>query len=156
MSEIPKPPKSKLTLNIREDGGLNETARANRELLAKAYREMAAGDGDAIMRLLDPEVFFTEAPSLPYGCEARGIAEVRKAITGIHAAWRDLRAEILEYLAAGDLVIAYMVITGISEATGREYKGPLAELFRFRNGKVVEWRPLYWDTHEVHGVCGLA
>jgi ketosteroid isomerase-like protein len=155
MSEICKPPKSKLTLSI-PNGGLSETARANRELLAQAYRDMAAADGEAIIRLLDPEVFFTEAPSLPYGFEARGIGEVRKAIAGIHAAWRELRAEILEYLAAGDVVIAYMVITGISEATGREYKGPLAELFRFRNGKVTEWRPLYWDTHEVRAVCGLS
>jgi ketosteroid isomerase-like protein len=116
---------------------------------------MLAGDGEAMIRLLDPEVFFTEAPSLPYGCEARGIAGVRQGIAGIHAAWRELRAEIFEYAAAGDIVIAYMVIDGISEATGRRYQGPLAELFRFRNGKVVEWRPLYWDTHEVRKVCGL-
>lgn len=156
MTEPLRAPKSKLTLSTPESGGLTETARRNRELLAQAYREMLAGDGDALVRLLDPEVFFTEAPSLPYGCEAHGIPEVRQAIAGIHAAWRDLHAEIFEYLAAGDLVIAYMVITGISEATGREYKGPLAELFRFRNGKIIEWRPLYWDTHQVRVVCGLA
>src|SRR5258708_3636913 len=125
MTEPRKPPKSKLTLSIPADGGLTETARQNRGLLAQAYREMLAGDGDALIRLLDPEIFFTEAPSLPYGCAAHGIAEVRQGIAGIHAAWRELKAEIFEYAAAGDIVIAYMVISGISAATGREYTGPL-------------------------------
>ena len=39
-------------------------------------------------------------------------------------------------------MIAYMVFTGVSRASGQTYSGPCAELFRFANGKITEWRPM--------------
>jgi ketosteroid isomerase-like protein len=27
-------------------------------------------------------------------------------------------------------------------------------VFRLRDGKIVEWRPIYWDTHAVREACG--
>jgi ketosteroid isomerase-like protein len=150
------PPSFELSIRLSEDSGLTDTARQNRELLYTAYKNMAAGDGEAIARLLDPEVVFIEAEGLPYGVSASGIEGALQGVAGMFGAWSQLRAEFLEFLAGGDLVIAYLIMTGIARATGQTYSGPTAELFRFRNGKIIEWRPIYWDTHAVRKVCGLA
>jgi len=65
-------------------------------------------------------------------------------------------AEIEEFLCAGDPMIAYMVFTGVSRASGQTYTGPCAELFRFANGKITEWRPIYWDTQAAAAATAAA
>ena len=112
-------------------------------------------DPDALMRLLHPEVIFYEAASLPFGCVEKGPDGCVKGVQGMFSAWSRLGATFTEFTAAGDLVIAYMRLTGTSRNTGKIYDRPNWEMFRFREGKIVEWRPIYWDVHEVRQVCGL-
>jgi ketosteroid isomerase-like protein len=158
MTDAPAPtaPYFQLVLNVPREGGLTDEARRNREILAEAYRATLAGNPNALTELLDPDVKFYEAAGLPYGVEAIGITGALKGVAAMFGAWTHLRCEFQEYLAGGDLVIAYMWMTGTARATGQIYEGPNAELWRFKNGKVIEWRPIYWDTHRVRQVCGLA
>jgi ketosteroid isomerase-like protein len=148
-------PHFELVLSLAPDSGMTETARQNREAILGAYRDTVSGDDQALIRLLDPEVVFLEAKGLPYGVEAKGIQGAIDGVAGMFGAWKTLRAEFFEFAAAGDIVIAYMMLTGVGRATGLTYHGPTAELFRFRRGKIIEWRPIYWDTHRVREVCGL-
>jgi ketosteroid isomerase-like protein len=140
------PPQFELVLNLSPDGGLTETARQNREATIKAYRDLLAGDDQALIKLLDPEVVFLEAKGLPYGVEAKGIQGAIDGVAGMFSAWKTLRAEFFEFTAAGDIVIAYMMLTGVGRATGMTYEGPTAELFRFRRGKIIEWSARFTGT----------
>jgi limonene-1,2-epoxide hydrolase len=52
-------------------------------------------------------------------------------------------------LASRDMVILYEIISFTAKATGESGTLPVCELFRFRDGKVVEWRAFYFDACQV-------
>lgn len=137
----------KLSISLSDKSGLTDEAHANRDLVVKTYLALEAGQEDALVQILDPDILFVEADALPYGGERRGIAATMEGVGEMLAAWRDITVEIEEFVTGGDLVIAYMTFRGISRATGRTYTGPCAEVFRMANGKITEWRPIYWDTN---------
>jgi len=155
MAETFSAPQLELVLNLKEGSGLTDTARKNREILVTAYQAMLAGNENALAEILDPEVCFYEAKGLPYGVEAKGIEGALKGVAGMFSAWSHLYTEFQEFLAGGDIVIAYLWMRATARATGEVYEGPTAEMFRFRDSKIIEWRPIYWDTHRVREVCGL-
>jgi uncharacterized protein len=139
-----------LTFKARE-GALDETAIRNRKIIYDLYAET---NGAGIFDLLADDVVFRQAPSLPYGAELHGIEAAKEGFANVIGAWASLQVEVEELVAAGDLVIAYMMLEGVGKATGKSYSGPTAEVFRMRDGKIIEWRPLYWDTHAVRLACG--
>jgi uncharacterized protein len=132
-----------------------ETAARNRQAVADAYRAMLAGDSTAIFALMAPNVQFHESPSLPYGGTHHGPDGAQAGVAGMFRAWSHLHVEIEEFVAGGNLVIAYIFMRGVARASGELYEGPVAEMFRFSNDQIVEWRPIYWDTHRVRQVCRL-
>ncbi|HKT74970.1 MAG TPA: nuclear transport factor 2 family protein [Steroidobacteraceae bacterium] len=142
-----------LAMSLSASSGLTPEAHSNRDLMVKAYRAIEAGDQGALTALLDPNVRFVEAPSLPYGCDVRGVEATAAGVSGMMAAWSKIRVDVEDFTAAGDLVIAYMRFTGISRKTGKPYSGECAEVFRFRNSRIIEWRPIYWDTHAAREAC---
>jgi ketosteroid isomerase-like protein len=145
-----------LNIELGPDSGITETASHNRALLVAAYEAMVSGnDPEALIRLLDPKVIFYEAASLPFGCIEKGPDGCVKGVQGMFSAWSSLRVTFMEFTAAGDIVIAYMRLAGVSRHTGKTYDQPNWEMFRFCDGRIVEWRPIYWDVHEVRQVCGV-
>lgn len=137
------------------DNPIDDGARANAQLLIDAYKAMENGDEGALLQLLTDDCTFIEASSLPYGGIRKGPQGAMEGVGGMFEAWEHLTVTIEQMLAGGDLVIAYMHLVGTARATGKIYEGPTAELFRFKDGKVVEWRPIYWDTHAVRVACGV-
>jgi len=144
-----------LVISAFADDAHDDRARANRDLIAMAYQEMLVGNNDALFDLLDPSVEFHEAASLPYGVDCKGIDQTKFGVAGMFSLWSKLHIEILEYAYVNDIVIVYLIMTAHSRATGEVYSGNTAELFRMRDGRIIEWRPIYWDTHKVLEVCGL-
>ena len=136
--------------------GATDVAAKNRRAVEDAYRAILKGEPGALFALLADDVQFHEAPSLPYGGSQKGIDGARAGVEGMFSAWSHLRVEIEEIAAGGDIVIAYLWMRAISRSSGDVYEGPTAELFRFKAGKIIEWRPIYWDTHRVRQICGLS
>ena len=60
-----------------------------------------------------------------------------------------MRNEIEAVLAARDIVVLYQTITFTVRSNGNTGSMPIAEMLRFRSGKVVEWRALYFDSNMV-------
>jgi len=131
------------------------TAQRNRKILFDAYAAIQMGDQNALFECCAPDIVFYEAESLPYGGVKHGIDGVREGLLGAFSAWSHVRCDFQEFTAAGDIVIAYMQVALTARTTGEVYKGPTAEMFRFRDGKITEWRVIYWDTHRVRQVFGL-
>ena len=132
-----------------------EIPARNRRLLFDAYTSLLAGDHDALFNLCAPDLTYILPPSLPYGCVKTGVEGARAGVAGAFGAWSRVKCEIQEFVATGDLVIAFMQVALTGRATGEVYEGPTAETFRFRDGRIIEWRVIYWDTHRVRKVCGL-
>lgn len=143
------------TGGVRDDA-LDDTARRNRQSLLDAYRDIEKGDQTAFLALLADDIHFHQAPSLPYPLSTSNREDTLAGFGQVIAAWSKMNVRVEELVAAGDLVIAYMTVSATAAPTGKPYGGPCAELFRFRDGKVVEWRPLYWDTHAVRIAFDLA
>ena len=148
-----RPTKFELVINPSE--GITATTLKNREIIEKAYLKTLNGHDTALWDILHPDVEFYEADSLPYGGHVTGVKAASAAVQRMLDAWSELRVEIFDYMASGDIIIAYLRMTATSRATGKIYEGMTAELFRFNDSKVIEWRVIYWDTHRVRQICGV-
>lgn len=135
-----------LILRYREIPPDEATAARNRAALMRALDALEAGDLDGFWSVFDPDVVFHEAPCLPYGGAHRGLAATQQAFYRMGEAYSHMRAEIEAVLASQDMAILYQTIEFRVRATGAAGALPVTEMFRFRDGKVVEWRAFYFDS----------
>lgn len=125
--------------------GDDEKTERNRETLLSAFDSLAAGDADSFWAIFDPDVVFHEPSSLPYGGAHRGIKATQDAVSRMSGAYGQLRTTFEEILFARDIALAYQTITYRIKGNGNTGTMPVAELYRFKDGKVIEWRALYSD-----------
>jgi ketosteroid isomerase-like protein len=144
-----------LKILVSSDSDIVQTANQNRQTVIRAYESMFTGDFDSWWEMIDPNVHFYEADGLPYACSLHGLEAAKQGVAGMFANWSALDLTLEEFTAAGDLVIIYLKMNATSRTTGKIYNRPGTEFFRFKNGKVIEWCAIYWDTHEVRKICGL-
>lgn len=136
-------------------GTLDESARTCRDIIANAYHAMLQGDQGALGKILHPDIVFREAAGLPYGVEAKGIEGTLQGVAGMFEYWSSVDVDLIEVCGGKDMAIAYMYLRNVARATGKPYEGFVCEVFRFKDGKVIEWHPVYWDTHAAREACGL-
>ncbi len=129
-------------------------SEANRKIVESAYEMLARGDWDSFYALFADDVVMHEAESLPYGGTYVGKDGLKRGIGKMFAAWEDMTYSVEQITAGGDLCFVYLHTSATSPRTGKTYAFPVAELWRFRDGKVVEFRPFYWDTHRAINVFG--
>jgi hypothetical protein len=146
LSEVGEVTDWEVVTTWRTSSGLGATANANRQALTDATLRIVAGDYEAYWALFDPDVRFHEAACLPYGGTHEGLAATQAAYHRIGAIFSALRSEQHEILAAGDYCCLYTTISFTLAANGRSGVMPVAELFQFRNGKIVDWRVHYFDA----------
>ena len=136
-----------MVLQYRERPEDPAVVARNRQTLLDALDALAAGDVAAFWSIFDPEVVFYEAACLPhYGGEHHGLKATQQAFERMASVYSNTRSEFETVLAGGDLAILYQTISFEVAANGNTGALPVAELFRFRAGKVVEWRALYFDA----------
>lgn len=135
-----------IVLDYRDFPAFDETAEANRKLLTDALDNMAAGDADAFWSIFDPDVTFYEASCLPYGGAHKGLEATQRGFGQLCEQFSKMHSEFEAVLASRDIVILYQTIEFEAAKTGKTGALPVAELFRFRDGKVIEWRAHYFDA----------
>jgi ketosteroid isomerase-like protein len=121
----------------------------NRKIFTDAIEAVAAGDFEAFWSIFDTDVVFHEAACLPYGGSHKGIEATIKAYGQIPKLYSKVRAVFEHVLASDDIVILYSMNTMTVRTNGNTFNLPVAELFRFRDGKVIEWRSHYFDSNMV-------
>ena len=95
-----------------------------------------------------------EAPSLPYGGMWRGKEGIARGVGTVFGTFDDFQFQVLGFLAGGDHVAAHLMLSGTGRKTGKHFSMPLLELWRFRDGKVVELRLFYFDSGRVADCFG--
>jgi ketosteroid isomerase-like protein len=133
-------------LAFRDAPGFDETAQANRALLVGALEQIEAGNFEAFWDIYDPDVTFHEASCLPYGGSHRGLEATKRAYAQLAATFSEMKSVMEAVLASRDLCILYQTITFRTAEAGVSASFPVCEVFRFRNGKVIEWRACYFDA----------
>lgn len=126
-----------------------EDTEKNRQNLLDTMNRLVGGEQDALWSLFDPEVVFHEAECLPYGGSHYGLEAARAAHGTIYQYFDSILIDLEQILAAGDIAIAYATMTYRVRKNGRTGKFTLAEVYRFRQGKVIEWRVHYFDASKV-------
>jgi ketosteroid isomerase-like protein len=127
----------------------NEDAERNRENLLVAFDCLVKGDKEPFWALFDPDMSFHEADCLPYGGSHYGLAVSQKAHGQVYELFDQIHIDLEQVMAAGDVAIAYCTMRYRVRKNGRTGEFTLAEVYRFRAGKVIEWRIHYFDAAKV-------
>lgn len=135
-----------IVMRFRDIPVTDAVAEGNRRILIDALKKLIGGDSEGFWAIYDPDVVFHEASCLPYGGEHRGLAATKAAFAQIEETFGAMKSVFEAVLAAEDIVILYQTITFTVRGNGNSGSLPVAELFRFRNGKVIEWRAHYFDA----------
>lgn len=133
------------TLPFLGEPAFDLVAEHNRQLLVDAVIRMEQ-DFEAFWNIFDKDVAFYVSPQMPYGGIYRGREATREAFLKIAARYSRISTTIEAALASRDLCILYQIIDFEVRANKNTGIMPVAEVYRFREGKVIEWRVLYSDA----------
>jgi ketosteroid isomerase-like protein len=114
------------------------------------------GDRERVRAEIDPEVVWDLSRSRsPYMGVYRGFEDYQRLIQEVADGWEDFRWEADEIIDAGDRVVVVSHPTGRGMTSGIEVTGSGANVFSFRNGKIVEF-VLYQSKEEALEAVGLS
>ncbi len=108
------------------------------------YEHTRRGDWDAAAEMLTDDFFVTEAPGLPYEGVFRGRNALRELYIKVMGCMDVTGIDIHQMTVGGDWVVVLLDIVA-RDMDGGELRLPLAEATRFRDGKVCEIKPYYFD-----------
>jgi ketosteroid isomerase-like protein len=126
------------------------TREAMLEIVDKLYGATGVGDFATAESMLTEDFFITEADSLPMAGTYRGRTALRDLFTQVMG-MMDVAG-----LARGETMTGedYAVCQVSFEFTDPKLKpAELLEMFRFRDGKVCEIRPYYFDPAQIIAAC---
>lgn len=126
---------------------MSDQLEANKKLVMEILdADWHAGDPAAVERYYAPD-FRYEDPGAPQITDRDGLAAL---VAATAAAFPDLRLDVHDLVAEGDVVVKRYTFTGTHTgdfagipATGGRVAGTGSELYRIRDGKVVEAVNLY-------------
>ena len=143
---MPDTADQEMVLGYQSGVGVDAQALANRQALIDVFEQLQRGEEQGFWALFDPDASFHEASCLPYGGAHHGIDAIKRAYGEMCSTFSAMRSEFHEVLTGGDYCILYQSIEFTVAANGNQGGFPVAEMFRFRNGKIVEWRANYFDA----------
>lgn len=118
----------------------------NADLARAGYAAFARGDMPAVLALMAPTIVWHEAASLPYGGVYNGPdAVLQNVFMKLGSDWTTFAASPREYILAGDRVVVLGEYSGTNRHTGRSFTSPFAHVWRFDNGRLVEFKQ-FTDT----------
>jgi ketosteroid isomerase-like protein len=126
----------------------------NAESLRAFWELWASGSVD--MSLLDPEVEY-EDTVLPdhVGETYHGHEGVARATERWLDPFESLAIELVRIVGSGDRLVSVHHVRMKARHTGIEFEGPLAYVYRFRDGKIVHFRS-YWEPADALAAAGLS
>ena len=123
-------------------GAAREQERRNVEMVAQMIQSIAAGDFEALQEFMAPGVTLEIAapPEMPWVRRATGPRAVASAVANNFGTVRDQLPQPLALVAQGDTVMLMARETGAVGASGTPYHVLVAQMFRFEDGRLAEFR----------------
>ena len=129
---------------------------ANLDLIRGVYAAFAAGDIEAVLARMAPDIAWHEAENFPYADRSPYLGH-DEIVAGVFARlgseWNGFAAVPDEFLDAGDAIVVLGRYRGACKATGRPLDAQMAHVWRVEDGKAVSFRQ-YVDTLHVARVTG--
>jgi ketosteroid isomerase-like protein len=114
------------------------------------YAATGSGDFDRAETMLTDDFFVTEADALPMGGTYRGKGALRELYSKVMEIMDVAALDVVETTAGKEHAVTILSIRFQDPALA---PARLCELFRFRDGKVCEIRPYYFDPAPIIGAC---
>jgi ketosteroid isomerase-like protein len=124
-----------------------EQGQASKAVLEGMFEAFESGNVEEAFGFVDPEIVITYPPSMPMSGEWRGHEGLASLFEEVQDLWKDRTTTVHEIVAQDDRVIVLLTTEGTVH--GRRIVMPIAETYRIRDGKVVEGRPFFFDTHQI-------
>jgi ketosteroid isomerase-like protein len=122
------------------------------DITKKLYASAVAGNWEEFEACVHADFSIRESSALPFGGSYKGVEGFRKLVRTVFTHFQRLRAEPGHYMEGDDYVAAIVSLSGTGKKTGKEFDTTVAELFRFKDGKVIEILPYYWDQQLVNEI----
>jgi ketosteroid isomerase-like protein len=114
-----------------------------RQVVQALYDLCGKGDWAGAEALLTEDFFVTEAPQLPYAGVYRGRSALREVVERVFGGLQVTGLDIHDITVGEKHAVGVLDMLLPGEPPLRV---PVAEIFRFRDGKVCEIRPHYFDV----------
>ena len=126
------------------------THEAVLQLVDDLYAATGVGDFDKAEEYLTDDFFITEADTLPFAGVYKGRTALRELYTKVMGMMDVAGLNRVETTSGGDYAVT---ILSFEFADAKLAPAHLCELFRFRDGKVCEIRPYYFDPASIIAAC---
>jgi ketosteroid isomerase-like protein len=124
------------------------------ETLKEGYAALNRNDIAAMVRIFAEEVVWIEFAGFPGEGTYRGHATVTAHIANARATWAEGACEPQQLIVAGDKIVVLVHVHVRLKAETEFREGDLADVYTFRNGKVVDVR-VFGDQQEALGWAGV-
>jgi len=126
-------------------------ARSDVQVVQAAFEAFARGDLDAVVALSDAEIVVRDPART--GATFKGPAGLRRFFEEWLENWQEYRSEPVEFIETGDEILVPAKQTGRGKLSGIEIRQDIFQVFRVRDGKIVEYR-IYADRDAALGSIG--
>jgi SnoaL-like domain len=120
------------------------------QLVDDLYAATGVGDFDKAEELLTDDFFITEAETLPFAGVYRGRTALRELYTKVMGMMDVSGLNRVETTSGGDYAVT---ILSFEFADPNLAPAHLCEMFLFRDGKVCEIKPYYFDPAPIIAAC---
>ncbi len=126
-------------------------AALKRFYAAEAAYMKAGGAGrgasfDAIAATLHPDVVLYQSPDLPWGGEFHGHKGYADWARQMSDAFDQLAIQDEQLFASAGTVVSISRLVTRSRVNGTVLNAPMAQVIKVRDGRIIEFRPFYWNV----------
>jgi ketosteroid isomerase-like protein len=112
----------------------------NVEIVRRIAEDYAAGDDQAVIAVIDPNVEFDASRFRPDGEIYKGLEAMLEAQRTWRGTFADWKLEILEVRDGGDDVLVAGRESGRGKGSGAPIDQTFFAVFTLRDGKIIRWR----------------
>ena len=131
----------------------------NKQVLREAYRQWhdtRGGSTDAWMAFIDPDISFGSlaegAEPMAFTAPLQGRDKLAAYFDGLLSQWEMEHYTVDEMVAEGERVVVIGSTSWRNKQTGKCFESRKVDVWRFRDGKAVEFYE-YYDTAKVVAAC---
>ena len=129
---------------------MSMTPQQIEQFIDDLYTATGAGDWDKAASMLTEDFFVTEADTLPMAGTYRGPNALRELFTKVMGMMDVAGLDRVQTTVGGDYAVT---IVAFRFADPSLPPAELCEMFKFRDGKVCEIRPFYFDPAPIIAAC---
>ena len=113
------------------------------DVARQGYAALAAGDMDAVLELVDPDIeleIYTGRPDLPETLRLHGHQGFVENLTMLAEVFDDMEVEPVEYHEAGEHLVVTINTSGRGKGSGITVENSVVHIWTIRDGKAIRFR----------------